>query len=665
MKDVKLLEYWSPPDGAGMPVGCLATSFTFEADFFTQDCLSRFLSLSTLTSEGEGSESIAAILEEEERLSEAQVCVLIDRNTPAEKRNLRWDLLPVSVPGGLLHAKVAVLIWEHSARVIVGSANLTQAGYRRQIEIGVALDLNADSAVPRNVFEEFVAELRSLVAAAPGPETAAKARAVAIIDLFEQRVNEVGPSSQHQADLLLKVASTQKGAKPLDGLADVWRGAQPKWATVVSPFWDSGPNPTAVEAIRSYLTGRPASDRWTRLVVGVDPYTGTIRAPVSLPSTGDIEIAAFDSPGSEPRTLHAKLFLFESDTWTAAMIGSSNATAAGLGLQPRPHRELNLWFGCPTGSKTARQLRSLVCAGDALDLADERCEQLPDEDEPTTPLLPDGFETCIVALRPHPLVRLTLIPKDLPPSWEVRLPTGEVLTSSRAWTTAGAPTVVEVGLPTPTYPAYVDVFWHESAEKMQATWTANVEDRGALPPATELSALPVDVLLAALASSRPLPVALERELRRRERTPSTAGRVELDPLHRFDDSGLLLQRARRYSVALWELQARLARPVSGPDALQWRLNGAVGPTALSEGIVRSFEAGEMPAAEAQFLIAELALTVAAVDWTSSVRNVERSHLRALLRTTVALLRHCAEQVDGEIDSSLAQYVESAFAKASR
>jgi hypothetical protein len=145
---VKLLDYWSPPDGSGAPVACLATSFTFEADFFTQDCLSRFLSLSTVQAEGDPIDSIVAILEEEDKLSETHVSVLVDRSSPAEKRNLRWDGLPVSVPGGLLHAKAAVLLWERSTRVVLGSANLTGAGYRQQVELALAIDLDEGSGVP-------------------------------------------------------------------------------------------------------------------------------------------------------------------------------------------------------------------------------------------------------------------------------------------------------------------------------------------------------------------------------------------------------------------------------------------------------------------------------------------------------------------------------------
>ena len=115
-------------------------------------------------------------------------------------------------------------------------------------------------------------------------------------------------------------------------------------------------------------------------------------------------MTAFDPPDQELRGLHAKLVLVESDDWLAALIGSSNATEAGLGLHPRRgHHELNLWLGCPAGSKTAKHLRALARVGEQIDLDDERWEPLPDEDEPTTPVLPAGFVQCTIDARPRPL----------------------------------------------------------------------------------------------------------------------------------------------------------------------------------------------------------------------------------------------------------------------
>jgi len=33
----RLLDAWTPPPGAGEPVGCAATSFTFDAVFFEEE----------------------------------------------------------------------------------------------------------------------------------------------------------------------------------------------------------------------------------------------------------------------------------------------------------------------------------------------------------------------------------------------------------------------------------------------------------------------------------------------------------------------------------------------------------------------------------------------------------------------------------------------------
>ena len=43
----KLLDAWVAPEGAGDPIGCIATSFTFSPVFFEEECLGRFLSLET------------------------------------------------------------------------------------------------------------------------------------------------------------------------------------------------------------------------------------------------------------------------------------------------------------------------------------------------------------------------------------------------------------------------------------------------------------------------------------------------------------------------------------------------------------------------------------------------------------------------------------------
>lgn len=540
MSGAKLLDYWSPPDGAGDPIACLATTFTFEADFFIQDCLSRFLSLSTVGSEGDRISSVAALLEEEDRLSEAQISVLIDRSSPAEKRNLRWDVLPIRAPGGLLHAKVAVLLWARAARVILGSANLTSAGYRRQVEVVLALDLSEGCGVPRVVADALIAELRHIAGLAPGPTAGAKRRALATLDLFADRVDALDLPRANTGDVRLAVAPARPGVSPVERLSDVWRGGQPLRATVLSPFWDNAVPAPALNAIHRRLTGRPASQRSMTLLVGVHPVTG-VQASSSLAAQPDADIVAFEAPDAdkELRGLHAKVLLFESDDWIAVMIGSSNATTAGYGLNHRHgHHELNLWIGCPLGSRAAKQLCSLARPAGPLEIPSQEWEQDLDEDEPRLPVLPLGFDSCLVVIDTLPRLRLGFdLSASLPEQWEVRTPAGHEVLTAQAWRDVGSPRSAEVDLPDTVLPAYLDVQWQEGTDTLHATWTANVEDRGALPPPAELAALPVDLLLAALSSTRPLPVALEDELRRRgQRTQQGNEAIELDPLRRFAGS---------------------------------------------------------------------------------------------------------------------------------
>ena len=60
---MKMLDHWLPPEDAGDPLACLATSFTFDTDFFAEDCLSRFLAISGRDPDGAFGSDIAGLLD--------------------------------------------------------------------------------------------------------------------------------------------------------------------------------------------------------------------------------------------------------------------------------------------------------------------------------------------------------------------------------------------------------------------------------------------------------------------------------------------------------------------------------------------------------------------------------------------------------------------------
>jgi len=47
----RILDAWVPPQDAGDPVGCVATSFMFSPTLFEEECLGRFLQLETNAAE--------------------------------------------------------------------------------------------------------------------------------------------------------------------------------------------------------------------------------------------------------------------------------------------------------------------------------------------------------------------------------------------------------------------------------------------------------------------------------------------------------------------------------------------------------------------------------------------------------------------------------------
>ncbi len=155
----KILDAWIPPEDAGQPVGCVVTSFTFSPVLFEEECLGRFLQLETDPKE----DGALYLVEREEKMRQLMcAAALVDQHHARGVRSLRWDLLPARLPRGqgILHAKISLLLWSNRARLIIGSANLTEDGYRRNHEVFGVLDYFADSDAPLAVLRDTIQFLR-------------------------------------------------------------------------------------------------------------------------------------------------------------------------------------------------------------------------------------------------------------------------------------------------------------------------------------------------------------------------------------------------------------------------------------------------------------------------------------------------------------------------
>ena len=86
-----MLDLWRSPEGAGDPVGCLATTYTFHPGLFDEQCLARFLEIESEPDR----EDLAFLLERETRLGGVYAGVLVDHTQAGVEHSLRWDVLPV------------------------------------------------------------------------------------------------------------------------------------------------------------------------------------------------------------------------------------------------------------------------------------------------------------------------------------------------------------------------------------------------------------------------------------------------------------------------------------------------------------------------------------------------------------------------------------------
>jgi|GEM_PF-6495365 len=658
MNPTPLLDFWQKPAKAGDPLAVLATTFALEPDFFEQNCLARFLEVSSVDESSGSVEDIVAQVEMQEMLQTASVTVLADRSAPVQRTSLLWDILGCEVQGGLLHAKVAVLIWQNATRVILGSANLTAAGYRRQIELGLAVDLGPQCLFPAQVLGQIADELQAYLGLVPGyaPDVQAFDRARDTLALFRQRI-EAQP--QVNSGLRVAFAPTNPQAAPLDQLSAAWSGSQPLQATHLSPFWDAT-DPAALNAARGLLTGRPASSRSQQVAVVIDPRGRIAFSPELAKVVNGVQ--KLKPQDKEVRTLHAKCLLIESDAWVAALVGSSNHTKAGLGLAAgRRHREMNVWIGAPRDSREGKYLRQLIVL-DGKTAGDEPFIELQDEDEAEVTALPPCFGLCRLVQAQGQKATWQLQfgiteTSDMPADWQIGLTSGAAAVLTRAqWQAQGSPGTTTHVLAEPAVPMFVMVRWNGH----ELPWAVIAEDRHCLPPLPALASLQAHHLLAALARGQSLAQALRDQLangnaaEQKEKTDA-----DLNPLSRFDNPESLLRKGRALAASLSAMQRRLEQPVITGDTLRARLTGPLGPEFVAGKVVQAYEDGRQGRAETIFTVAEIALTVGRVNWRKVLQNMDRAVGIALVEQTLKRLDQLRSRLGNE-PADLASYANRAM-----
>ena len=678
----RLLDAWKPPEGAGYPIGCVATSFTFSNVFFEEECICRFLQMQSDAAQ----DGPAYIIEREEKLSEVQcISVMVDSCHCKGNRSLRWDLLSARVPGAILHAKISLLKWSNCVRVIVGSANLTEDGYRRNQEVFGFVDYFEGGDAPVQFLDDILAYLRQAIDYAeggssdPSPATLRWNNFLDGVDEVSRAWGGLQDVRSRKSPRLYAVLTGPGYPSLLDQLSELWpEAAPPAYAVVTSPFFDPPGSPN-----------KPAQELWSTLKQrGEAGVTYNITAEDVMGENaillhGPQEILAAEPKGRQQvyteinrireqpndeisayRSLHLKSIQFEGADWIGHIIGSSNFTSNGLGLSAHPNLEANILYLVSEFSnpKGANRLRKGAPQAEEIDQGLELRWTPKAEDEEDAPdyvdlPLPKAFGQAIFKSDGSVgKVVLNIIEKP-PAGWIIyrHIDSDDVFFDEKKWSELGNSKIVEIAWQDSIPPSGFEVTWNTSHGR--AWWPVNVDRATSLPSPDELRDLPLEVLINILTSARPLHQALRRWLKRKNNGGNSEDLASIrDPHRRVDTSGFLLQKTYRITSALLALRERLERPVASEDAMHWRLWGPVG----ADAVARAIEKEARLNAEKAFLLNELAMEMARTKPKTAPGHLAEDAITKEIKSFTETLK---EKISKELKGapiSLVKYIKSAM-----
>jgi hypothetical protein len=132
-------------------LGALFTSFSFDPVFFEEHVLRAVLRLSS-----DPAEQAERYHHEARRaLQETPVVTIVDSGERRPGRRLPFDLLEVSRT--VFHPKSVLLLYRHFARLMIGSGNLTFAGYGGNTELFLRTDLRYSDTGDASLLAAFYA----------------------------------------------------------------------------------------------------------------------------------------------------------------------------------------------------------------------------------------------------------------------------------------------------------------------------------------------------------------------------------------------------------------------------------------------------------------------------------------------------------------------------
>ncbi len=345
----KLIDRLTADPRFGARLALLGTTYEFDPEFFEIDFLPTLLDLGAWDDR-----SWTSRIAVEKALSELDAATIVAdaRCYRGRPRSFRVELLPCDVGAGAkLHAKVLFIVHEDAVRLVVGSANLTENGYRMNREIAAVIDATPKDAAASSLILDALDGFGSVLKQPQGTSI--------------ERVLETG-RRKLESWAAYQGETEEEWFQWSGGTIRLWSTFLNRWPfgetieriTIVSPFWSAeekgGPIELFLRAV-SEIGGPTSSPLILRLMTeakaGPDgaflpsfgaglpniptdifPLEATAHAVDPSVSRDEVDVEGF----SASRSLHAKVVLLEGRNTSLAYLGSANFSRRGWGFGGGP-----------------------------------------------------------------------------------------------------------------------------------------------------------------------------------------------------------------------------------------------------------------------------------------------------------------------------------------
>lgn len=330
----------------GPLLGLLATTFELQSDFLETDFLPSLLGVGAWDDRGWATR---VAMERELSKMEAAVVFLDARRYRGRPQSFRLQVRPLlPANAAAFHPKVALLVYEDAVRLLVGSANLTEPGYRRNREVAAALRATEKTPDAAPLILQALAGLRE--ALQPQWNDASER----VVALATERLTPFAPRAAE--DEQSQFVWSRPGLPLWRRFVDAWPAAeQIQSLTIVSPFWseelnESGPLTTLLRELRDRRLLAEGAE--LRILTDARPVASGQYCPVLPESYATLDLRSWNvdaaayavSPAAAEedaddsmwkdaiRVLHAKVVVAAGRRTTQAYLGSANFTAPGWGF---------------------------------------------------------------------------------------------------------------------------------------------------------------------------------------------------------------------------------------------------------------------------------------------------------------------------------------------